>query len=99
MVKPASATIGLHQTDVIFVGELVDAIQQFLAISEIADHDQDLKQASARENSNLGDRPGITLDKTLHLAFGNRCQDIVERIETAHPIEKTFKLPMMRVHH
>jgi hypothetical protein len=99
MVKPASATIGLHQTDVIFVSELVDAIQQFLAISKITNHDQDLKQASTRENSDLGDRPGITLDKTLHLAFGNRCQDVVERIETAHAIEKTLQLSVMGMHH
>ena len=48
MVKPAAPTIGLHQTDVIFISEPVDAIQQFLAISEIADHDQDLSASRAR---------------------------------------------------
>ena len=33
MVKPAAATIGLHQADVIFVGELINAIKEFLTIS------------------------------------------------------------------
>jgi hypothetical protein len=99
MVKPAAPTIGLHQTNVIFIGELINTIKEFLTVFQVTDNDHDFEQPSAWENRDLGNRPGITLDEALHLTFGDRCQDIVERIETAHPIEKTFKFPMVRVHH
>ena len=99
MVKPAAPTIGLHQADVIFVGELINAIKEPLTVLQIADHDHDLEQPSARKNSDLGDRPGITLDEALHLAFGDRRQDVRHRKKTTHTLEQARQLGVIGVHH
>ena len=74
------------------LGKRINAIQKRLAVFEIADNDDNLKQSGARKDGDLSDSPRVALDKTLHCSLSYSTEDILHAVEPAHTVEHAGEL-------
>ena len=80
------------------LGKRINAIQKRLAVFEIADNDDNLKQSGARKDGDLSDSPRVALDKTLHCSLSYSTEDILHAVEPAHTLKQAAELFVIRMY-
>ena len=61
-------------------------------IVEVADDREHLDRLGARIGGDAGDRDRLALDERLHLARGDRLEDVADPVKTAHAREHALEL-------
>ena len=80
------------------LGKRINAIQKRLAVFEIADNDDNLKQSGARKDGDLSDSPRVALDKTLHCSLSYSTEDILQTVEPSHTLKQAAELFVIRMY-
>lgn len=66
---------------------------------DVAHQGDDLQHASARKIHHLGYHPRIALHEGLHAPFRDLRQNVMQRVQAAHPVEDAFQFAMIGVNH